>query len=203
RRSSTSVTNNNKNTAPSIYKKLTFVNLSTENFNLDNNNKSNRIHPDGKFLCKNIAHQFGMEVGVLEVRAYVRHNFDSQYIIQSILTLLEGIRFVTLQVYNERLIVHGYDFTNSPIKVRQTLIDVLIPIQPIVNVGLTMLWDIESAIRFVKEITKLNEFLRRIDSSFGILANQLSNKVPYEALIGKKKFYQKFIHLNLCDILLR
>ncbi|CAG8775625.1 2432_t:CDS:2, partial [Gigaspora margarita] len=113
RRSSTSVTNNNENTVPSIYEKLTFVNLSTENFNLDNNSRSNRIHPDSKFLCKDIAHQFGIEVGVLEVSksnsssdkkerdrvkhilamlisgAYVRHNFDSQYMIQSIQTLLE------------------------------------------------------------------------------------------------------------------
>ncbi|CAG8801016.1 4714_t:CDS:1, partial [Racocetra fulgida] len=66
--------------------------------------------------------------------------------------------------YNERLIVHRYDFTHSPIKERQTLIDVLIPIRPTVNVGLTMLWDIESVISFVKEITKLREFLRRIDT---------------------------------------
>ena len=66
-----------------------------------------------------------------------------------------------------------------------------------------MLWDIESVIIFVKEITKLREFLRRIDISFGTLANQLSNKAPHETLIGKKKFYQKFIHLNLCDILSR
>ncbi|CAG8847701.1 4845_t:CDS:1, partial [Gigaspora margarita] len=119
--------------------------------------------------------------------AYVCHNFDSQYMTQSIQILLEGIRFVTLQVYNERLIVHEYDFTNSPIKVRQPLIDVLIPIRPTVNIGLTMLWNIESVISFVKEITKLREFLRRIDASFGTLANQLSNKAPHEALIGKKK----------------
>ncbi|CAG8708533.1 7458_t:CDS:1, partial [Cetraspora pellucida] len=110
--------------------------------------------------------------------AYVHYNFDSQYMTQSFQILLEGIRYITLQVYNERLIVHGYDFTNSPIKVRQTLIDVLIPIRLAVNDGLTMLWDIESVISFVKEITKLREFLKRIDTSFGTLANQLSNKAP-------------------------
>ncbi|CAG8846507.1 34267_t:CDS:2, partial [Gigaspora margarita] len=199
RRSSTSVANNNENTAPSIYEGLTFVNLSSENFNLDDNfsSRSNGIRPDGKFLCKDIVHQFGMEVGVLEVSksnsslnkkerdriklilamlmsgAHLRYNFDSQYMTNSIQTLIEEIGFITLQVYNERLIVHGYDFTNSPIKVRKTLIDVLIPIRPTVNVGLAMLWDIKLVINFVKEITKLREFLRRIDTSFGILADQL------------------------------
>ncbi|CAG8793899.1 3821_t:CDS:1, partial [Racocetra persica] len=85
-------------------------------------------------------HQFGMKVDILEVNksksssdkkerdrvklilsmlilgAYIHHNFDSQYITQSIQILLERIRYITLQVYNERLIVHRYDFTNSPIK---------------------------------------------------------------------------------------
>ena len=102
--------------------------MSAENFNLDNNysSRSNGIRPDGKFLCKDIVHQFGMEVGVLEVsksnsslnkkerdwiklilamlmsRAYLRYNFDSQYMTNSIQTLIEEIEFITLQVYNER-----------------------------------------------------------------------------------------------------
>ncbi|CAG8803975.1 22358_t:CDS:2, partial [Racocetra persica] len=51
RRSLTSVANNNENTlniAPSIYEELTFVNLSAENFNFDNNyfSRSNGIRPD-------------------------------------------------------------------------------------------------------------------------------------------------------------
>ncbi|CAG8810497.1 16623_t:CDS:2, partial [Cetraspora pellucida] len=116
KRSSTlTLTNNNENT---IYEELTFVNLSVKNFNLDNNysSRSNGIRTDGKFICKDIVHQFGMEVDVLEVRAYVYYNFDSQYMTQSFQILLEEIRYITLQVYNEKLIVHEYDFTNSSIK---------------------------------------------------------------------------------------
>ncbi|CAG8482426.1 1056_t:CDS:2 [Racocetra persica] len=101
---------------------LIFVNLSLENFNLDNNfsSRSNRIRPDGKFLCKDIVHQFGMEVDVLEVSksnsslnkkerdriklilamlmfgAYLHYNFDSQYMTNSIQTLIEEIGFITL-----------------------------------------------------------------------------------------------------------
>ncbi|CAG8708526.1 7457_t:CDS:2, partial [Cetraspora pellucida] len=72
RQSSTSVANYNENTlnmVSSIYEELTFVNLSAKNFNLDNNysSRSNGIHPDDKFICKDIVHQFGMEVDVLEV----------------------------------------------------------------------------------------------------------------------------------------
>ncbi|CAG8489265.1 3683_t:CDS:1, partial [Dentiscutata erythropus] len=48
--------------------------------------------------------------------AYLHYNFDSEYMTNSIQTLIEEIRFITLQVYNERLIEHRYDFTNSSIK---------------------------------------------------------------------------------------
>ncbi|CAG8817102.1 21931_t:CDS:2 [Cetraspora pellucida] len=82
--------------APSIYEELTFVNLSVENFNLNNNysSRSNGICPDSKFICKDIVHQFGMKVGVLE--GYIHHNFDSQYMTQSFQILLEGIGYITL-----------------------------------------------------------------------------------------------------------
>ncbi|CAG8834663.1 41455_t:CDS:1, partial [Gigaspora margarita] len=108
-----------------------------------------------------------LKLAMLMSGAHVRHNFNPSYMSLSVQKLLEGIGYVTLQVHNERLIAHIYDFTYSPIKIRQTLIDVGIPVRPTVKVGLTILWDAESEVKFVIEIKKLRKCLEKIDANFG------------------------------------
>ncbi|CAG8824041.1 2109_t:CDS:2, partial [Dentiscutata erythropus] len=148
-----------------------FVNRNADHFSKASN--TNGIRPDGQLICESIFSRFKMEVGSLESSklvnslfnkkqsdkaklilamlmsgAHVCNNFDPSYMTQSIQKLLEEIGYVTLQVHNENLIAHIYDFTYSPIKVRQILIDVLIPVCPTVRIGLAILWNAESLIRF-------------------------------------------------------
>ncbi|CAG8753269.1 19270_t:CDS:2, partial [Racocetra persica] len=176
-----------------------FVNLNAEHFS-ETGNTTNGIRPDGQLICESILSRFKMEVGSLESSkpasssfnkkecdeiklklamlmsgAYIRHNFNPSYMSLSVQKLLEGIEYVTLQVHNERLIAHIYDFTYSPIKIRQALIDVSIP--------------------------KLRKCLENIDANFGLLASRFDDGAPPEPLINKKKVYQKFIHLKLSELL--
>ncbi|CAG8760993.1 40138_t:CDS:2 [Gigaspora margarita] len=209
------------------FEELVFVNLNADHFSKAGNTNSG-IRPDGQLICESIFPRFCMEVGSLESSkpanssfnkkksdkakltlamlmfgAHVRNDFDPLYMSQSIQKLLKEIGYVTLQVYNENLIAQIYDFTYSPIKVRQILIDVLIPVRPTVRIGLAILWNAESLIRFLVEIKKLQKFLEKIDANFELLINRLDNKAPLEPLISREKFYQKFIHLRLFEILAR
>ncbi|CAG8593925.1 27316_t:CDS:2 [Gigaspora margarita] len=209
------------------FEELVFVNLNADHFSKAGNTNSG-IRPDGQLICESIFPRFYMEVGSLESSkpvnssfnkkksdkaklilamlmsgAHIRKDFDPSYMSQSIQKLLEKIGYITLQVHNENLIAQIYDFTYSPIKVRQILIDVLIPVRPTVRIGLAILWNAESLIRFLVEIKKLQKFLEKIDANFELLINRLDNKAPLEPLISREKFYQKFIHLRLFEILAR
>ncbi|CAG8532893.1 21410_t:CDS:1, partial [Racocetra persica] len=158
------------------FEELVFVNLNADYFSKARNTNS-RICPDGQLIYESIFPRFKMEVGSLELSklvnssfnkkqsdkaklilamlisgAHVRNDFDPSYITQSIQKLLEEIGYVTLQVHNENLIAHIYNFTYSLIKVRQILIDVLILVHPTVRIRLAILWNAKSLIRFVAKI---------------------------------------------------
>ncbi|CAG8818012.1 23549_t:CDS:1, partial [Dentiscutata erythropus] len=188
------------------FEELVFVNLNANYFSKASN--TNEIRPDGQLICESIFPRFKIEVGSLKSSkpvnssfnkkqsdkaklilamlmfgAHVRNNFDPSYMTQSIQKLLKEIGYMTLQVHNENLIAHIYDFTYSPIKVRQILIDILIPVRLTVRIGLAILWNAESLIRFVAEIKKLQKFLEKIDTNFELLINRFNNKAPLELLI--------------------
>ncbi|CAG8627734.1 7943_t:CDS:2, partial [Gigaspora rosea] len=216
-----------RSSSPCLSREFVFVNFNAEHFSKTDSTSSG-IRPDGQLICESIFPGFKMEVGSLESSkpvnssfnkkqsdkaklilamlmsgAHIRNDFNPSYMSKSIQELLEKIGYVTLQIHNENLIAHIYDFTFSPIKVRQIVIDVLIPVRPTVKIGLAFLWNAESLIRFVAEIKKLRKILEKIDTNFELLVNQLDNKAPLEPLISKKNFYQKFIHVRLFEILAR
>ncbi|CAG8815561.1 30228_t:CDS:2 [Gigaspora margarita] len=173
------------------FEELVFVNLNADYFSKAIGSLESSKPVNSSFNKKK-SNKAKLILAMLMSGAHIRNDFDPSYMFQSIQKLLEEIGYITLQVHNENLIAQIYDFTYSPIKVKQILIDVLIPVRSTVRIGLAILWNAESLIRFLK-----------IDANFELLINRLDNKAPLESLISREKFYQKFIHLKLFEILAR
>ncbi|CAG8620032.1 32559_t:CDS:2, partial [Racocetra persica] len=113
------------------FEELVFVNLNADHFSMNMEIGSlESSKPVNSSINKKNSDKAKLILAMLMSGTHVRNDFDPSYMSQSIQKLLEKIEYVTLQVHNENLIVQIYDFTFNPIKVRQILIDVLIPVRP-------------------------------------------------------------------------
>ncbi|CAG8572843.1 9468_t:CDS:1 [Dentiscutata heterogama] len=137
---------------------LIFINISADDFSNETSRSSLSVRPDGQFMCSSLKYGFKMEVGALEssrplnsptkkkqsdglklimtmlmAGARVRENFNPKYMSHTIQGL-NKIEYVTLQTFNGQLIVHMYDFSYSPIKINERLVEVVNSIWPTLKV---------------------------------------------------------------------